>query len=135
MNKKFIGGLIALLAGLVSGVAGSLIIAQYLKADLPYSDSGIVEYYFIIGPALAVCGIAAMIVGIWAAVKSSGGADKKENNSDAANGVQTAEYKNTPDTNRKSPLEVTFISYTFCGNCGKRNATGVKFCYNCGEKL
>lgn len=35
----------------------------------------------------------------------------------------------------KCPLEAIMISYTFCGNCGRRNITGVKFCGCCGEKL
>lgn len=35
----------------------------------------------------------------------------------------------------KSPLEAIMISYTFCGNCGRRNITGVNFCGCCGEQL
>ena len=35
----------------------------------------------------------------------------------------------------KSPLEAIIISYTFCGNCGRLNITGVNFCGCCGEQL
>ncbi len=153
MNKKFFKGVILLLVGLTLGGLGIFTVSQSLGAGLFYVNSWYGQLlngwvYMLTGPVILLIGVILTVVGYFKACKHFVDRErkpkvKKEKAPKPASVTTVAPVAPaaTPSAEEetvfaaRSPLDATQISYTFCGNCGKRNKTGAKFCSGCGEKL
>lgn len=161
MNKKFITGMVLFLAGMVLGGFGIHTILQSMGAGLLYVNSWYGQLlngwvYMLTGPAILIVGVILALIGYFVACKNfvvperkpkvkKEKAPKPARAGNAAPAAQSAPVAPAapaaPAAEEKTvfasnaPLDTTQISYTFCGKCGRRNKTGVKFCAGCGEKL
>lgn len=162
MNKKFITGMLLFIVGMVLGGFGIHTTLQSMGAGLLYVNSWYGQLlngwvYMLTGPVILLIGAVLALIGYFVACKNFVVPERKPRvkKEKAPKPVRAAAATPvapsapaapvapvaTPAAEEKTvfvsnaPLDTTQISYTFCGKCGKRNKTGVKFCAGCGEKL
>lgn len=140
MNRKALSGVVVFVVGVIINGLGIFTLSRILDGSLLSDNSRYAQLfdgwaYRLTGPAMLLVGLILIIAGYYIACKyyvdhEKNFAEEKENDPQQPT-VSFAVPVATP----RCPLEVTTISYTFCGECGKRNKTGANFCSGCGEKF
>lgn len=133
MNKKFINGLVLLGAGILIMVAGICFVAYFFSLNSIPDDALLSKSHYIAAGFTCV-GFVMCISGCITATIGFGGTNKKNTQMPsmpvAVPGAVNAQAKiNT------APTGMQTVSFSFCGNCGKRNIAGNRFCEGCGEVL
>lgn len=139
MNKKVINGLILLAVGVLLIGAGVYFTAEYLGTGLITANTLIGKYYYFLS-ASALVGFVLAIIGWCKATRNYVAPEKKPKTEKPVSVSEpapaTTASANVAPVRAARPLKgMQTVRFSFCGNCGKRNTGGSKFCVGCGEAL
>lgn len=117
-------------------IAGICFTAYYISTGR-IIENALFSNRYCFAAIIAVIGFVLCIIGCFWATKSFI-ADGKKMNDESVSPPQ-ASYAAVPSAVqanvKKAPTGMQTVSFSFCGNCGRRNGAGCKFCVGCGELL
>jgi formate hydrogenlyase subunit 3/multisubunit Na+/H+ antiporter MnhD subunit len=135
MSKKNIGGLICLLTAMLTIIFGIGFVTRFFGTEILFDNNFISDNYVYIALALVILSVVITVVGWCLLFKDVFGKEQTTPEAVKAEApvMQVPEFVQTE--RRTTPGNLVTVSYSFCGNCGKRNMAGGNFCSVCGERV
>lgn len=135
MSKKNIGGLVCLLVAVLTVVTGICFVTRFFGTEFLFDNEFISNNYAYIALVFVILSVVITAVGWCLLFKDVFGKEQvtPETAEIEAPVMQVPEIMQTE--RGTTPGNLVTVSYSFCGNCGKRNMAGNNFCSACGERV